>query len=195
MMQKDLKFLKEDFFKMETSELAKSLLGKILINEIDGEFISGRIIETEAYLPENDQACHAYLGMTSRNEAMFLEGGSVYVYLIYGMHYCFNIVSESQGKGCAVLIRALEPISGIKKMKENRGKNNLKDLCSGPAKLFQALGIQISDNKKKINQSNIKLAHDDYLVKDFVETTRVGISKAKELKLRYYINSDFISIK
>ena len=129
--------LGKKFFNQPTIDLAKSLLGKYLVF---GN-LKGIIVETEAYLGYNDPGCHASRGQTLRNAPMFGPAGNIYVYLIYGMYYCFNIVSGKIGEGEAVLIRALEPIEGIPLMQKRRKTTKLENLCSGPGKLTQAFGI------------------------------------------------------
>lgn len=166
---------------------AKYLLGKVLCNYSDGECLSGRIIETEAYLSECDEASHSYRGQTTRNAAMFAQAGTIYVYRSYGVHYCINIVTESEGTGSAVLIRALAPLAGIDKMKVNRGVEQTEKLTNGPGNLTKALGISIDDNFKTINKENILLLNDGYEIGEIICSKRVGITKAKELLLRYQI--------
>lgn len=121
--------------------MARALLGCRLIHCIDGQSLSGLIVETEAYIGERDRACHASRGRTSRTEVMFGKAGVVYVYFTYGMHWMFNIVTEAAGFPAAVLLRALEPIEGIEHMQRYRGHKSLQQLCNGPAKLAQALRI------------------------------------------------------
>lgn len=123
--------------------VARSLLGQHLVRRLDGERLSGRIVEVEAYLGPHDLACHTAGGRrTARNESMFLGGGHAYVYLIYGMHHCFNVTTGRRGAGAAVLIRGLEPIEGIEIMRQHRGVARSKlDLCRGPGRLCEALGI------------------------------------------------------
>src|SRR3989338_1070928 len=128
--------LDKSFFKKSTLNAAQNLLGCYLIHNN----CTGKIVETEAYL-HNDKASHSFKGKTNRNEAMFSEAGKAYVYFTYGMHHCFNVVTNKKGVGEAVLIRALELIKGIEIMKKRRKTNNVRDLCNGPAKLVIAFGI------------------------------------------------------
>ena len=173
------------FYNQDTISLAKSLLGKILVREIDGAVLSGRIVKTEAYL-HDDPACHASRGMTPRNKPMFGEPGYTYVYFTYGFHYCLNIVSGKKGTAEAVLIRALIPIDGIDIMQKNRNKENLKDLCSGPGKLTQALGINKANNLTKLTGDIIYLADAEYKVKEMIEKPRIGIKEAVDKLWRFY---------
>lgn len=190
-MEKSVEMMNKDFF-LNTKEAAKKLLGMKLIHETPEGIISGKIVEVEAYLA-NDPASHSFKGKTLRNEAMFEEGGVAYIYRIYGVHHCFNIVTNKKDIGEAVLIRALEPLDGIKLMKINRNKE--KDLCNGPAKLVEALKITKQYNKKDLFSGNLKL--EEYETpKRIVVSTRIGISKGKSLKLRFYINENkFVSRK
>ena len=131
------------FYRRDPVTLAKALLGQILVRRLeDGQELTGRIVEVEAYLGVKDTAAHSYGGRrTKRNASMWLDGGHAYVYFVYGMHWCFNIVSDREEVPTAVLIRALEPLEGIEQMKRRRGKDRETELCSGPAKLAQALAI------------------------------------------------------
>ena len=130
-----------EFYSRAALEVAPDLLGCVLVREINGERLAGRIVEVEAYYGQEDAASHAFRGPTERNRAMFGPAGRAYIYLIYGMHYCLNVVTGQEGRGEAVLIRALEPLQGIEIMKQRRGRDNVRDLTNGPAKLCQALDI------------------------------------------------------
>jgi len=187
-----------DFFKGTTEEVARKLLGKILVRVIGGKILSGKIVETEAYLDENDLASHSAVGMTERNKVMFGEAGLAYVYFTYGMHYCFNVVTGEVGKGSAVLIRSLEPIDGIDLMKKFRQKDDVHILTNGPAKLCQALKID-----KKLNGDDLKTSNEIFIAEpdknekfEVVITKRIGIEKSKDLLLRFYIKENkFVSKK
>src|SRR5258706_2613650 len=129
-----MRILPRDFYMQDTVEVARSLLGKVLVH---GE-PAGRIVEVEAYLGEGDAAAHSARGLTPRTRVIFGAPGHAYVYLIYGMYECLNIVAEPEGKAGCVLLRALEPVAGIDVMKQRRSN---RDLCGGPGKLTQALGV------------------------------------------------------
>ncbi len=189
-----MKIINKKFFEENTVTVAKNLLGKYIVF---GKLV-GRIVETEAYL-NNDEASHSFNRKTERNAPMFGPPGYSYVYFTYGMHYCFNVVTNKKGIGEAVLIRAVEPIRGIKKMMLNRKTKDIKNLCNGPAKFTEAFGINKSHNNINLlkKESPIKLM---FLKKDekpeIVQTTRIGIKKAKDHPLRFYIkDSEFVSRK
>lgn len=198
--------LKKSFYSgHDTLNLAKQLLGCELVHESEDGLTSGIIVETEAYL-QNDPACHAFWKRTPRNEPMFLPAGMAYVYQIYGIYYCFNVVSAEKEVGEAVLIRALEPKEGIHLMTQRRKElgvskklnYNLKDLCSGPSKLVQAMGITKSQSRNSLTEGNLYIKHS--VPSDFSTfvTTRIGIAEGKgnELPYRFYIeNNSFISKK
>jgi DNA-3-methyladenine glycosylase len=133
--------LRRDFFARDTLTVARELLGQRLVRVLDGRRLSGRIVEVEAYVGEDDQACHARCGRTERNAPMYGPPGHAYVYFVYGMHHCLNVVTEEEGYPAAVLIRALEPLEGIEEMRARRGGRPDVQLTSGPARLCQALGI------------------------------------------------------
>ena len=136
--------LPRDFYARPSVSVAPDLLGCLLIREIDNQRLMGRIVEVEAYLGEEDAASHAFRGPTQRNRSMFGPPGHAYVYIIYGIHTCLNIVTGRAGKGEAVLIRALEPLSGIEVMQRHRGDKPLRQLTNGPGKICQALAIDKS---------------------------------------------------
>ena len=132
--------LTSEFYRRDTTRVAQDLLGKRLVRRTREGTSSGRIVEVEAYLPEDDPACHGARGRTRTNAAMFGPAGRAYVYPIHS-RYCFNTVTQPSGQGCAVLIRAIEPLEGIGLMQQRRGCTALADLARGPARLCQALAI------------------------------------------------------
>ena len=133
--------LSREFYLRDGLTVARELIGKKLVTNLPEGLTSGIIVETEAYMGAIDAAAHSYKGKTERTKIFFGAGGFVYVYLIYGMHICTNVVANVENVPEAVLIRALEPVDGVEIMKRRRGKSNLRDLCSGAGKLSQALGI------------------------------------------------------
>src|SRR5512147_2574884 len=133
--------LSRSFYTQPTRDLAQLLLGCRLVRRWNGQRLSGLIVETEAYIGETDQACHARFGRTARNAIMYARPGHAYVYFTYGMHWMLNVVSEEENFPAAVLIRALEPLEGIEVMKQHRPVLRPIDLCCGPARLTQALRI------------------------------------------------------
>jgi DNA-3-methyladenine glycosylase len=180
--------------KLSAPEAAKRLLGAVLEREVNGQVVKVRIVETEAY-DETDAASHSYKGRTQRTDVMFGPVGSLYVYFTYGMHYCCNIVVGEEGYGAAVLVRAVEPLTGEATLKENRKGKTGVELTNGPAKLCQALGID-----KRLNGHNLKneplVLHMMPAITDenIVTTERIGISLAKEVKWRFYIkNNAYVS--
>ncbi|MBU3103446.1 DNA-3-methyladenine glycosylase [Clostridium gasigenes] len=184
--------LEKDFYVKGALDLAKDLLGKVLVREIDGRILKGRIIETEAYIAEIDKACHAYgRSVTKRTDPLYKEGGIAYVYFIYGLYHCFNIVSGQEGKAEAVLIRAVKPLSEIDYISIRRyGKENNQltkyqknNLTNGPSKLCLAYGINKEDNYKEIHvNGDLYIIDDQYRDFDIIETKRIGIDYAEEAK-------------
>jgi DNA-3-methyladenine glycosylase len=171
--------LERDFFARSVHEVAPDLIGVTLL--IDG--VGGVVVEVEAYDHE-DPASHGYAGLTERNAAMFGPPGCAYVYHSYGMHWCLNLVCEEQGTASAVLVRALEPTRGIDMMKERRGLDNARLLCSGPGRLSQALGITRALDGLPLDRPPFELCARSHAC-EVVAGPRVGISKAKELPWRY----------
>ncbi len=174
--------------------VAPQLLGCVLERTIAGETLRGRIVETEAY-DQTDIASHSYRGETERTRVMFGSAGHLYVYFTYGMHYCCNIVVGETGHGAAVLIRALEPLEGVTTMSTNRGGKTEQELTNEPAKLCQALGINRTLNGHNLRTTPLKLIPQPPLpVSQIIQTTRIGISQAKDIPWRFYIkDNSFVS--
>ena len=174
---------------------AKRLLGSVLEREIDGKLVRVRFVETEAY-DQTDAASHSFNGRTPRVETMFGPAGHAYVYFTYGMHYCCNIVAGEEGYGAGVLIRAVEPLTGIEVLEARRGKQGV-EVTNGPAKLCQALGINLDMNGHDLSVAPFKLVMQSKLPEpDIVTATRIGISKAKEVLWRFYIiDNPYVSVK
>lgn len=181
----------------DTLNAAKNLLGYQLIHQSPEGITAGIIVETEAYL-QNDPACHAYRKKSTRNAPMFGVAGTIYVYQIYGMYFCVNISTNQKDIGEAVLIRALEPTEGIPLMALRRKSEVLKNLCSGPAKLVQAMGISKQMNDWNILDSPLTIAPPQTLIAEetIITTTRIGITQGVDLPYRFYLkNNPFISKK
>jgi DNA-3-methyladenine glycosylase len=169
-----------------TRALAKALIGYVLATEVNGVVTSGRIVETEAYLL-GDPACHAYSGKSERNATLFGPPHRAYVYLIYGTYFCFNLSSEEDGAGAGVLVRALEPIEGIAAMERRRKTSAVRDLCRGPGRLCQALGIdRRMDGAELFTGRRIWLAPPDRPRGRIRASRRIGITAAANRPLRYY---------
>jgi DNA-3-methyladenine glycosylase len=184
---------------VDTAALARFLMGKLLVRELPEGVASGRIVETEAYVI-GDTAGHAYVGMTPRNRALFLERGHAYVYLAYGLSWMLNVSSETPGIGAGVLIRALEPLEGIAIMANNRGTERLRDLARGPGRLAQALKIDRSlDGLDLCRKGPLWLAHDDHGASEIGKgkigkSVRIGITREADRVLRFYLRgSPFVS--
>jgi DNA-3-methyladenine glycosylase len=186
-----LRGMRADFYDRPVLEVARELVGCIVTH---GE-CSGTIVETEAY-HDSEPACHAYAGLTARTETLFGPPGRAYVYRSYGVHALLNAVSEPAGVGAAVLIRALEPLCGVELMHARRGSVRERDLCSGPGKLTQALGIWLSDNGADLASGPIVISprSDAHVDPEIVASRRVGITKAVELPWRFCLQgSRFLS--
>jgi len=181
--------LRQSFFNQPTVELAKALLGQYLVF---GN-LTGKIVETEAYLYRDDPGCHAAKGLTPRNAPMFGPAGRTYVYFIYGMYYCLNVVSGKQGEGEAVLIRALEPVAGIDIMKKRRKTTKIENLCNGPGKLTQAFGLTKEHNNLNLLTGDLQI-HKNREKPEVLSSTRIGLSAGQDLELRFFIADNiFIS--
>jgi DNA-3-methyladenine glycosylase len=185
------KILPRKFYLASPEVVARKLLGKLIARDLNGEWLTGRIIEAEAYLGRSDPASHTYLGKTTRNAVLFGPPGLSYVYLIYGMHYCLNFSCRTEDEPGGVLIRALQPIAGLETMARLRGFSGpakRKLLCSGPGRLCQALGItRTEDNGLDVTQADswLQVLDDASRPASVLVTPRIGISKAKDLPLRF----------
>lgn len=184
------------YLNSDVVEMARLLLGRVLCSQINGKSTKGLIVETEAYSGDNDKACHANnQRMTQRNKVMFDQGGHAYIYLCYGIHHLFNVVTNVKGKADAVLIRALEPVSGIETMLERRRMTKAeKRLTSGPGVLTEALGIKTSQYGTPLDSDLIWIEDANKVSKeDIVATTRVGVDYAEEDALkpwRFYLKEN-----
>lgn len=200
--------LERGFYMDDTENVAKQLLGKLLVHEKDGKRISGIIVETEAYLGVADKAAHSYKGRkTPRNAAMFGSGGYAYVYFIYGMYNCFNVVTKPEGVPEAVLIRALEPCEGLDAMASSRynksyqtlNKSQMRNLANGPGKLCIALSIDRNMNGEDLCGNRLYIEDSPQPSKPFNISAgkRIGVDYAEEAKdfpLRFYLeNSRYVS--
>jgi DNA-3-methyladenine glycosylase len=185
-----------DFLQTSVSAAAIKLLGCHLEASIDGERVVVKIVETESY-DQTDAASHSYNGRTKRSDTMFGPAGRLYVYFTYGMHYCCNVVVGEEDYGAAVLIRAVEPIEGEKEIIKNRGGKTGVELTNGPAKLCQALGIDARMNGHDLRRLPLQLVPMPPLGSgEIVTTTRIGISRAKDVPWRFYIkNNAYVSKK
>jgi DNA-3-methyladenine glycosylase len=187
------------FYRRDPITLAKGLLGKVLVRRFpDGRTLSGRIVEVEAYLGVPDRAAHSFGGRrTARNASMWLDGGHAYVYFTYGMHWCLNVVAERDGIPSACLIRALEPLEGLFEMRRRRAvkvpSERLRDidLCSGPAKLTQALGIDGElDGADLVEGDSLYIVRGGRAPRTVATSARIGVGYAKEWaskRLRFFV--------
>jgi DNA-3-methyladenine glycosylase len=184
------------FYDRSPEVVARQLLGKVLRHNYKGEWLSGRIIEVEAYLGQNDPASHAFIGETERNKVLFGPPGVAYVYFIYGMYNCLNVSCLPAGEPGGVLFRAIEPLEGVKTMARLRGVPAASDasrISGGPGRLCQALGIsrELYNGVDMTRQgSTLEVVDDGYHVPRVVVTPRIGLKKAADLPLRFLITGD-----
>lgn len=176
------------FYRRDTITVARQLLGQRLVHVVNGQRLSGRIVETEAYLGLNDRACHSFGGRrTTRVESMYLEGGHAYVYLIYGMHYCFNVVTRDTSHPEAVLIRALEPDENIEAQRRNRPVRRDVDLSNGPGKLCRALDVDKRLDGSPLHGPDIfveRTARNFLRESEIIASPRIGVDYAGADALR-----------
>jgi DNA-3-methyladenine glycosylase len=180
--------LPADFYDRPVVEVARELIGCT----VEYRGVAGVIVETEAY-HESEPACHAFAGLTPRTSTLFGQPGRAYVYLSYGIHALFNAVCEPEGVAAAVLIRALAPTSGIEAMRTRRSRSVREhDLCSGPGKLTQALGISLAENGVDLSEGEIRIRPrcEGWLEPAVIEGTRIGITRAVDLRWRFCAAGD-----
>jgi DNA-3-methyladenine glycosylase len=184
--------LPQSFYARPTDEVARDLLGKLIVHRVGGEELAGRIVEVEAYLGLKDEAAHAFAGITPRTKVMFGPPGHAYVYLIYGMYHCLNLVTEPDGEAGCVLIRALEPVAGIEAMRARRPKaRRLHDLASGPGKLTRAMGITLAHYGADVTRGALTVREDVSASRFEMGTSpRIGIKKCVDWPLRFFIKGN-----
>ena len=197
-----LRILPRAFYARDPRRVARELLGKIVVRRRGRKRLAGRVVEVEAYLGAGDAAAHAAAGLTPRNRVLFGEPGRAYVYFIYGNHYCLNVSCLPAGQAGCVLIRALEPVEGLREMARARqvalaGGAGLRRLCSGPGRLCEAFGItRPRDNGKNLasGRSDLAIYDDGFRPRRIAVTKRIGIRKAAGMSLRYVVaQSEFVS--
>ena len=201
--------LPREFYLRPTLKVAPDLLGKRLIRIDRGRRLVGAIVEVEAYLGARDPASHAYRGRTLRNDVMFREGGYLYVYFTYGMHFCCNVVTEEEGTAGAVLLRAVEPVEGMEQMKMNRAtkmtsgigasgmRRQIANLTNGPARLCEAFGIGREQNGTDLLGDEIYVADAPAIPRrQITATTRIGIRENVDKRWRFFITENpWVSVK
>ncbi len=175
------------FYRRPTLTVARELIGKVFIRRLDDRLLRGRIVEVEAYHQNDDAASHSFRGRSARNDVMFRAGGLLYVYFTYGMHFCMNVVTEDEGVGAAVLLRAVEPLDGIDMMRVHRGAGKKdRELANGPAKFCQAFGIDREANGFPLDGSVVGIADAaDVPSSRILATSRVGIRRSTDLPWRF----------
>ncbi len=186
--------LPASFYERPAPDVAPDLLGKLLVRS-DGPALAGRIVEVEAYSGDGDPAAHSRSGPTARNAAMFGPPGTLYVYRIYGLHWCANAVCAPPGTGDAVLLRALEPLCGYDVLAANRSSGGRRiqcvDLCSGPAKLTQAFGIDAGHDRSDLTApTGLSIRDGDWVPPDITATQRIGISRGTDRPWRWYVTGN-----
>jgi DNA-3-methyladenine glycosylase len=187
--------LSRRFFARPSPVLARDLLGRVLVRRLDGQVLSARIVETEAY-QQDDPASHSFAGRTARNEVMFGPAGFLYVYFTYGMHFCMNVVTGRPGTGSAVLLRAAEPLTGEAVMVRRRGVSSKRLLCSGPARLTQAFGVTREQNGEDlVDGGELWIAAGRPMPDEAVAVgPRIGIRLAADVPWRFLVlGSPFVS--
>lgn len=195
--------ISKDFYNRSALDVAKDLLGKVLVREVDGKVLKGKIVETEAYIGSIDKACHAYNGRrTKRTEILYEDAGVSYIYFIYGLYYCFNVVTNKKDIAEAVLIRGIEPINGLdyisniryNKKYDELTKAQLKNLTNGPSKLCLAYLLNKDLNAVKLyEKGQIYITDENNEEFEIVESKRIGIDYAEEAKdflWRFYIKDN-----
>ena len=191
-MKRNARPLPRKFYDRHAADVARDLLGKVLVRETAEGVLSGRILEAEAYLAVDDPACHASRGKTRKNASMFGPPGHAYVYPIHS-RYCFNVVTEPEGVASAVLVRSVEPLTGLELMQTRRRRQHARDLASGPAKLCEAFDID-----RRLDGWDLTLGRQLWIIDDGAppvldaeigRSSRIGVTAAEDLPLRFYIRS------
>jgi len=189
--------LPRSFYEGDSREVARNLLGQVLVRESEEGIAAGIIVETEAYLGKRDDAAHSYKGATERVRVLFGEKGAAYIYLIYGIYHCLNIASGPAGEPECVLIRALEPVEGLELMARRRGTEKVRDLCRGPGRLCQALAIGRSLYGADVTKPGPLYIREGRRPEKILSTPRIGIEYAfhtKDEPWRYIVSgSPFVS--
>lgn len=179
--------LPRSFYNRPTLQVARELLGKTICYRSSRGELSARIVEAEAYIGEDDPACHAAPGRTRRNEVMYGKPGFSYIYFIYGMYYCFNIVTEREGYPAAVLLRAAEPEQGLEIMRENSPHSGAQSILSGPGKFCRAFGLTTRQSGINLTGAELFLRDDGAEAGKITVTNRIGIRKGAELPYRFFL--------
>lgn len=179
----NLRPLARRFYRRDAVILARELLGRLVVRDLDAVRLVGRIVEAEAYV-RDDPASHAYRGPTRRNASMFGPPGHAYVYISHGIHHCLNVVARP---GSAVLIRALEPLAGLDEMRRRRGVEAVGALCSGPGRLCQALGITLAEDGADVTEGTGLWLAAGQRVRSPVVTARIGITAAADVPWRFVV--------
>lgn len=174
--------LPQSFYQQDAVSLAQALIGCKLVHRNAAGTTTGIIVETEAYC-QDDEASHSFRGMTKRNKVMFGEAGHAYIYFTYGMHYCMNVVAGPKGRAEAVLLRAVEPTEGVELMRQRRRTEDLHNLCSGPGKLVQAMGLLKEHNGASLTSENLHISPGGKL--PVATTPRIGIRQAVDKPWRF----------
>nr|MBN2278914.1 DNA-3-methyladenine glycosylase [candidate division Zixibacteria bacterium] len=187
--------LKRGFYLRPTLEVARDLIGKELVFENGGKRLAARLMEVEAYIGEDDPACHAAVGPTDRNRVMYGRGGFSYIYFIYGMYYCLNVVTEKAGFPAAVLIRGAVPLEGIEIMKSHFDQPCSGRLTDGPGKLCRAFGLTREHNGLDLVNGPLYLIDSGYEPSGIEHSGRIGIKKGTGRLWRFFEPSDHISVK
>jgi DNA-3-methyladenine glycosylase len=171
--------LRRGFYRRPAVEVGRDLIGRVLVHEVNGVRLAGRILETEAYQGPDDRASHASRGRTPRTEPMFWRGGHAYIYLIYGMHLCFNVVTGEEGDPQAVLIRALEPLQGVDRMAANSPRSARADLGRGPGRLARALGLSRGDDRSDLCRAGLHIEEGAPVARSRIASgKRIGVDYA-----------------
>lgn len=188
--------LNREFYLRPTLDVARDLIGKYLVFKTGGKVLSARLVEVEAYIGENDPACHAAVGRTDRNGVMYGPGGYSYVYFIYGMYHCLNVVTENEGFPAAVLIRGAEPVEGVEIMLSQFDNKKNNGLTSGPGKLCKAFGLSREHNGLDLVGDILFIEDRGFRPARIENSSRIGIKKAVEKKWRFYeAGSKYVSIR